>query len=55
MNEVDQLASAMLVAVLAAVLLVTGHWYMENQAQRLSATSTAQMVSAPPFSVASPM
>jgi hypothetical protein len=35
MNEVPQLASAMLAIAFAAVMLVAGHLYMEHMAQTL--------------------
>lgn len=33
MYEVEQLATAMMVVVFAAVMIVVGHLYMENQAR----------------------
>ncbi len=48
MNEIDQLASAMLVLVFAAVMLVVGHLYVENRSQKLAASPPMQMVSVPP-------
>jgi hypothetical protein len=45
MNEVNQLVNAMLVMVFAAAMMVVGHVYMENRAQKLPAVPAAQMVS----------
>jgi hypothetical protein len=44
MNEVDQLANAMLVFAFATVLMVLGHFYLENRAQRSPTVPAAQMV-----------
>ena len=44
MEEVEQLATAMMVVVFAAVMIVVGHLYMENEARKPS-ISRAQMAS----------
>jgi hypothetical protein len=41
MNEVSQLASAMLATVFAAVMLVVGQLYIENKSARPAAVPTA--------------
>ena len=45
MNEVSQLASAMLAIAFAAVMLVAGQLYIENKSARLTAVPAAQTVS----------
>jgi hypothetical protein len=50
MNEVTQLASAMLVIVFTAVMLVAGQLYIEsreNKPVRMPATPAVQMASFP--------
>jgi hypothetical protein len=44
MNEVHQLASAMLVIAFAAVMLVVGQFYIENRPERFPATPAALSV-----------
>jgi hypothetical protein len=41
MNEVSQLASAMLATAFAAVMLVVGQLYIENKSARLTAVPAA--------------
>jgi hypothetical protein len=41
MNEVSQLASAMLAIAFAAVMLVVGQLYIENRSARLTAVPAA--------------
>jgi len=43
MNEVQELASAMLAIVLAAVMLVVGQQYLENGSKHLPMSPAAQM------------
>jgi hypothetical protein len=47
MNEVDELVTAMLAILLAAVLLVAGGLYVENSPPRALTVPAAQMASAP--------
>ena len=47
MNEVDELVTAMLAIVLAAVMLVAGGLYIENTPKQRPAIPAAQMASAP--------
>ena len=47
MNEVSQLASAMLAIAFAAVMLVAGQLYIENASARLPAGPAALMASVP--------
>jgi hypothetical protein len=42
MNEVHQLASALLTLVFAAVMFVVGHLYIENRSTRIPTIPTAQ-------------
>jgi hypothetical protein len=42
MNDVSQLASAMLAITFAAVMLVTGQLYIEDKSARLTAGSAAR-------------
>jgi hypothetical protein len=55
MNEVPQLASAMLAIAFAAVMLVAGQLYIEHMAQRLlpvipaALTGLGAVVESPPF------
>jgi hypothetical protein len=42
MNEIHQLASALLTLVFAAVMFVVGHFYTENRSTRISTIPTAQ-------------
>ena len=44
MNEVGQLISATLFIVFAAVMIIMGHLYAADRAQKLSAIPTAQLV-----------
>ena len=47
MNEVPQLATAMLAIAFAAVMLVAGQLYIENRSARLPAVPAALMASVP--------
>ena len=47
MNEVPQLASAMLAIAFAAVMLVAGQLYIENKSATLTAVPAALMASVP--------
>jgi hypothetical protein len=47
MNEVPQLATAMLAIAFAAVMLVAGQLFIENKASRLSAAPAALIASVP--------
>jgi hypothetical protein len=47
MNEVPQLASAMLAIAFAAVMLVAGQLYIENRSARLTAVPAALTASVP--------
>jgi hypothetical protein len=47
MNEVPQLATAMLAIAFAAVMLVGGQLYIENRSVRLPAVPAALMASVP--------
>jgi hypothetical protein len=47
MNEVPQLATAMLAIVFAAVMLVAGQLYIENKSARLTAVPHALTASVP--------
>jgi hypothetical protein len=47
MNDVQELVSAMLAIVLAAVMLVVGQLYLENGSTHLPMSQTAQMASVP--------
>jgi hypothetical protein len=47
MNEVDELVTAMLAILLAAVLLVAGGLYVENSPPQVLTVPAAQMASAP--------
>jgi hypothetical protein len=47
MNEIHQLATAMLAIVFAAVMLVAGQLFIENRSARLLAAPTALMGSVP--------
>jgi hypothetical protein len=47
MNEVPQLAGAMLAIAFAAVMLVAGQLYIENRSARLTAVPAAQTASVP--------
>ena len=40
MNEVHQLANALLTIVFAAVMFVVGHLYIENKSTRIPAPAT---------------
>jgi hypothetical protein len=42
MNEIDQLASAPLALVFAAVMFVVGHFYTENRSTRIPTMPAAQ-------------
>jgi len=42
MNDVDQLASALLAIIFAAVMVVVGHRYIENRSTRIPTLPTAQ-------------
>jgi hypothetical protein len=42
MNEIDQLASALLTLVFAAVMFVVGHFYTENRSTKIPITPAAQ-------------
>jgi hypothetical protein len=42
MNEVHQLASALLTVVFAAVMFVVGHLYTENRSARIPVLPAAQ-------------
>ncbi len=42
MNEVHQLASALLILVFAAVMVVVGHLYIENRSARVPTMPAAQ-------------
>ncbi len=44
MNEFGQLVNAMLVMVFAAVMIVTGHLFLEKGAQKMLTIPAAQMV-----------
>jgi hypothetical protein len=50
MDEVEQLVSAMMVVVFAAVMLVVGHLYMEDQARKppIPGAQMASMQTSPP-------
>jgi hypothetical protein len=50
MDEVEQLATAMMVVVFAAVMIVGGHLYMENQARKppIPGAQIASMQTLPP-------
>jgi hypothetical protein len=47
MNEVPELASAMLAIAVAAVMLVAGQLYIENESARLTAVPDALTASMP--------
>jgi hypothetical protein len=47
MNEVDELVTAMLAIVFAAVMLVAGGLYIESTPKQRPAIPAAQMASAP--------
>jgi hypothetical protein len=47
MNEVDQLFTAMLAIVFAAVMLVAGGLYIDNRPTEAPAIPAAQMASVP--------
>jgi hypothetical protein len=47
MNEVPQLAGAMLAVAFAAVMLVAGQLYIENTSMRLTAVPAALTASVP--------
>ena len=47
MNELHQLATAMLAIAFAAVMLVAGQLFIENRSARLPAAPTALMASVP--------
>ena len=47
MNEVPQLATAMLAIAFAAVMLVAGQLYIENKSARLTAVPAALTASVP--------
>jgi hypothetical protein len=47
MNEVNQLASAMLAIAFAAVMLVAGQLYIQSRPERVTATPVALTASVP--------
>jgi hypothetical protein len=47
MNEVDELFTAMLAVVFAAVMLVAGGWYIDNRPMQAPTIPAAQMASVP--------
>ena len=48
MNDVSQLATAMLAIAFTAMLLVTGQWFMEYRLQHEAMTPIAAMMTLPP-------
>ncbi|MGV7213595.1 hypothetical protein [Bradyrhizobium sp. UFLA05-112] len=48
MNDVSQLATAMLAIAFTAMLLVTGQWFMEYRLQHETMTPIAAMMRLPP-------
>ncbi|MGY8662631.1 hypothetical protein Q3C01_09715 [Bradyrhizobium sp. UFLA05-109] len=48
MNDVSQLATAMLAIAFTAMLLVTGQWFMEYRLQHDSTIPIAALMTLPP-------